>query len=359
MNKKKTQKLKEVNKLRKTLITVFLVFLSVVLIYGYADAISGPCSSCHTMHNSQDGSSMARDFDNNPLATPQPNLTVSTCLGCHNGQATDAPVIFGDYGSTSLAGGTFNNADFTTDANGHNVKDLVGILTVGLEDTLPATPGAESNGYTVPTPTELTCAGELGCHGNHNVADDTTVTGFHHGAYPDAYRFLRFYDGTDHTDIKGKGAGNYELASTVDAGNHNVYYAMADDSAATNDSISAFCSMCHGGFHGETDTFVASAWIRHPTEVLIPSGWNKASPYDVKVDYDRNPFAFTGIKYDNVSVDLAYGMSDEPRVACISCHRAHATTEDDILRFAYGDMQAGGSNTYGCLGCHTAQRGSP
>jgi hypothetical protein len=352
MNKKKIQKLKEVNNLRKTIITTFIVLLSVTLSYGLAGAVTGTCSQCHTMHNSQDGSSMARDFNNNPLSSPQSNLTVSTCLGCHNGQATGAPVVFGTYGTDSLAGGTFRNDDFSADAKGHNVKDLddAGVLTVGLEtDNIIATPGNGGDSTITVGLQELTCAGELGCHGNHDVAGDTTVTGFHHGTYPNSYRFLRHWDGASHTDIKGKGTDTYEEGGAT-ATDHNVYYAMSGDSAVTNDSISAFCSMCHGEFHDQTDTISGSTWIRHPTEVLIPGAWTPT------VDYDRNPFAFTGADYIDVDTNAAYGTDDNPRVACISCHRAHATTQDDILRFAYSDMNAGGGKTYGCLGCHDAQR---
>jgi hypothetical protein len=348
---KKTLKTKEGKKMRKMLITLFLVSLSVVLVHGTAYAVSGICNQCHTMHNSQDGSSMAQTFGGAPLATAQPNLTVSTCLGCHNGQAAGAPVIFGTYGTNSTAGGSFRDADFSTDAKGHNVKDLndAGILSVGLEGTLAATPGAEAGGYTEPAPTTLTCAGTLGCHGNHDAGAGITVTGFHHGSYPNAYRFLRFYDGASHTDILGKGSDDWELNGAT-ATNHNVYYSLSDDNVAARDSISSFCSLCHGGFHDETDTTSGSAWVRHPTEVLLPGTWTPT------VDYDRNPFAFNGADYTGVATNAAYDATDNPRVACISCHRAHATTEDDILRFAYSDMVAGGSNTWGCLGCHDAQR---
>jgi hypothetical protein len=145
MNKKKTQKLKEVNKLRKTLITVFLVFLSVVLIYGYADAVSGPCSSCHTMHNSQDGTWQASDDDGTLSATANEHLTKSTCLGCHNG-AVDAPNIFGTTQRT--AGGTFapSVVDTTTGDNSkvHNVRDIA--WTFDEIALLNLTPGEEPQG---------------------------------------------------------------------------------------------------------------------------------------------------------------------------------------------------------------------
>jgi hypothetical protein len=352
MKQMKTLKTKEGKKMRKVLITLFLVSLSVVLVHGTAYAVSGTCDQCHTMHNSQGGSPMAQDFSGAPLATAQPNLTVSTCLGCHNGQAAGAPVIFGDtFGTNTTAGGSFHDNNFTADANGHNVTDLVGILGVGLEtDNTNATPGNGGDSTITVGLQALTCAGELGCHGNHDVAGDTTVTGFHHGAYSGAYRFLRHWDGGSHTDIKGKGPADCELGGADDAG-HNVYYAMADDSAVTNDSISAFCSMCHGEFHDDVDTMSGSAWVRHPTEVTLPGTWTPT------MDYDRNPFAFSGVDYTNAATNASYAAIPNPRVACISCHRAHATDQPDLLRFNYSvDMDAGGGNDWGCLGCHDAQR---
>lgn len=344
--------------MRKILITLFLFSLSIVLVQGAAYAIvSGPCSNCHTMHNSQDGSSMARDFYGAAEATPQNNLTVSTCLGCHNGQATGAPKIFETWASADrTAAGSFNNAVFTTDAKGHNVKDLIdaSLLTVTTEDTLSTAPGAEAGGYTEPTPAQLTCAGTLGCHGNHDAAAGNSVTGFHHGGYPNAYRFLRFYDGAVHTDINGKGTNTYEAGGAT-ATDHNVYYALPDDNDAARNSISSLCALCHGDFHDEVDTAdavtLASPWKRHPTEIVIPGTWTPT------LDYNRNPYAFNGADYTTAQTNADYSGVSNPRVACISCHRAHATTQNDILRFDYAtDMIAGGGNNWGCLGCHDAQR---
>jgi hypothetical protein len=228
------------------------------------------------------------------------------------------------------------------------------VLSVGDENTITDAPGKEDGGYTEPTAAQLTCAGTLGCHGNHDSGAGSSISGFHHATNP-GYRFLRFYDGSTHTNIKGKGSDDWEKTNVGD-NNHNVYYAMDDDSSTTKDSISVFCSLCHGDFHDQDDTEVsANVWKRHPTEVLIPTAWDAGSE-KVTVDYERNPFAFTGTDYDNVNTNSAYDMTDNPRVACISCHRAHATDQPDILRFAYSDMEAGGGNTWGCLGCHTGQR---
>ncbi|MEW6600485.1 MAG: cytochrome c3 family protein [Nitrospirota bacterium] len=45
------------------------------------------------------------------------------------------------------------------------------------------------------------------------------------------------------------------------------------------------------------------------------------------------------------------------RVICLSCHRAHGSAQNDLLRFDYSTMNAGNStNNGGCETCHVAQR---
>lgn len=343
------QKTKEVAKMRKTLITVIVALLSVVLTYGFASAISGVCSNCHTMHASQNGTA----------TTPNDNLTASTCIGCHNGGVAGAPNIFGDPGApdTMTAGGTFLDSVFTTDAKGHNVKDLVdavGFLdTAGAENTAVAVPGNAGSTITTVTITNLTCAGANGCHGDHDAGKTTSgagISGFHHrpGA---TYRFLQT---TADTPIIGKGSTDWELGGATNT-NHNVY------SAGGTDSISILCAQCHGTFHGTGNTNASSPFKRHPTENAIPDAWDAVGTGVSLQDYDRNPVAFSGTDYTNAAVGTAYDLdittyADGPKVACVSCHRAHGSPNDDILRFAYSSQSAGGGNTYGCLGCHTNQR---
>ena len=353
-NTLKNLKREEKKKMRKTFLTIGLIILSIAFVYGTADAlVSGVCSGCHTMHNSQGGSPMAVDNDGVPLATAQPNLTKSTCIGCHKGGIGGAPVIFGAaYGTDTTAGGSFNDAVFTSDAKGHNVSDLSGVLGVGLEGTILTTPGNANANITV-TPTALTCAGAAGCHGDHDSANDTSmkgIKGFHHGS-KQGYRFLQTAD-TPPLPIAGKGSSDWEkgTGSGATASNHNVY------SAGGSDSISTLCAQCHEGFHGTTNTNSESPFKRHPTENLLSdaTGWDLTT---VNVDYNNNPFAFGGTEYTNASTGTAYTTTGA-RVACISCHRAHGTPNDDILRFAYNTQKAGEgtSSSTGCLGCHHLQR---
>jgi predicted CXXCH cytochrome family protein len=305
------------------------------------------------MHNSQDGTWQASGDDGITLsATANEHLTVSTCLGCHNG-GVDAPNIFGT--SQRTAGGTF--AASVVDAGAgynsrvHNVRDI----TWSNDEValLNLTPGEEAQGsYDPPTGAdELTCAGSKGCHGDHTKSGSADgIKGYHHASSP-GYRFLEYYNGSV-TKTEGKGSSTWEKGGATNA-DHNVYRALETDSADAGDSISSLCSLCHGGFHDNDDTANSGVWTRHPTDVSIPASWNAT------VDYENNPFAFDAAAWSSVFTNSAYTEAnvDVAKVACISCHRAHGSDDADLLRFSYGDMQAGGSNTFGCLGCHTAQRG--
>jgi hypothetical protein len=346
--------------MKKKLSICLILIFSLVLVYGFAyAAVSGRCDKCHTMHNSQNNAPMAKKFDGTNETTAQAHLTRASCLACHAGVISDAnaPNIFGTPGTDMTAGGTFKATVVDAAAGDyhkvHNVRDI----TWSREESelLNATPGAESGGYTEPTgATQLTCAGTLGCHGEHGAGlnSDAGIRGFHHGSKT-GYRYLQFYDGTTHTSIQGKGSSDWEKGGAT-SGNHNVYFAMNGIDATSNDSINALCALCHGDFHGGTDVKSGSTWTRHPTENLLSdaTGWTMAS---VTVDYENNPFSFNGADYTAATSNAAYTTTGA-RVACISCHRAHGTANNDILRWDYATMTAGGAGTTGCLGCHHLQR---
>jgi hypothetical protein len=332
-------------------------------------AVSSVCDDCHTMHASQDGQSPDGFVQDGSEAT-HAHLTLASCLGCHglNGSTVGgAPNIFGKIPGEMTAAGTF--APFVVDNAGddyhkvHNVRDM-SPWTHDERELLYAIPGVDTGGQHMELDgaSELYCAGYRGCHGRHDESCDTSdkgIKGFHHGTY-EGYRYLQFYDNSDHTPIKGKGSPDWEYRG-ADESNHNVYYAMDNMGATTDDSISALCAMCHGEFHGDDADEVRSGgnWIRHPTENLLSAaGFTMDS---VNVDVMNNPFGFHGAYYEAVSTDnMANYTTDGARVTCLSCHRAHGTHNPDILRFDYGTQNAGSTSvTTGCLGCHAGPRGGP
>lgn len=347
--------------MKKTLLTLTIMLAAAALIAAFSSpgtaAVSGVCSNCHTMHNSQGGTPMRVGG----ILAPLSSLLLNDCLGCHTTTGTEPynnttgyPYVMDSTDNFTdgycLAGGFFDPFSSTTDNNSDNNHSLgTQFLPAGYatdEDM-----GMGLDWYTGDTEDDgLACAGSNGCHGVHNVVDDMgAISGGHHN--PTAYRML-FVGNTMTTDgVVGVGASDYEedlIATPALADPHNTY------SAGVNDpSISELCAICHGNFHNEsggpgTDTGTASPWLRHPTDVVIPSGWiiGAAGYTPDEHDWKHNP-----VGYDNAVVDEA-----NKRVTCLSCHRAHGTDNDDLLRWAYSTQDAGGGNDYGCLGCHDKQR---
>lgn len=351
--------------MRKTIIAGLLILVSLTLVYGFADArVSGPCVNCHTMHNSQGGTQPTTwDLGVNPRGS----LVANSCLGCHTTDGSDPrPTTGGLYvkSSTSgaftdnncLSGGFFPYTDESSDNHASKAHSL------GSK----AAPAGYSGSWYEGTTNGLTCAGTNGCHGLQTEDDESTaIKGGHHGE--NIFRILYAYDGTNSTEVRGKGAPDYEkalikavtaeptgnIARTIDtAYGHNIYKA-----GSTGDTISKLCANCHGDFH--TDVGSSGAWTRHPTDQILPTGWTVQTDAFV-TDYDckYNPYGFAS---DTSTAGKKY-------VTCLSCHRAHGTEKFDLLRFNYNPSDpstlqvansganSGAGYQFGCLACHNKQR---
>ena len=147
------------------------------------------------------------------------------------------------------------------------------------------------------------------------------------------------------------------------ASNHNGYYGTtvlygkSHMSYLQDYSIGQFCTGCHGAFHhpayqidgsGMLDS--TSAWIRHPSDVVIP----KAGEYAAYQSYNPLvPVAKPALDGLRNSPDVVPGTDI---VTCISCHRAHGSPNPDMLRWSYSDCETGSGNTdCGCFSCHTGK----
>lgn len=356
--------------------------------------ISGPCSDCHTMHNSQNGTAMALlGGDANPY------LTIGSCTGCHAMTSntkivsigeTQIPQVLHTDGTGDLAGGNFaymlgTKGSGASDAKGHNVVDFPG----ENDENLDGPPGGMvlffHNTGGIVNDGNLTCAGTNGCHGyRYNAAYGSGITalqGAHHGNVDgkcdiadkpaNSYRFLYAVKGLENQNPAGKW-------QNVSAGNHNEYFGQtmpkqlscggpatschnAQGIGPPNHTMSEFCATCHGNFHTLTvgsSTGIGTGinpFIRHPTDIALPNsgeyaGYNGDNSYSVEA-----PVARAGVVPNIVSstVDAASGTEV---VMCLSCHGAHATNYNDILRWDYSDMvAAGGANGAGCFVCHTTK----
>lgn len=357
-------------------LTIMIACVAMVTVFcgtGYA-AVSGQCANCHTMHNSQGGDEMATfggdTGENNALVR-------GSCLGCH-GQSpgaggadahliTDIPQVL-HKGTTNLAGGNFtyiaiggtNPTTGSTTTAGHNVY-----YTAITDETVLTAPPGDEHGTGI-TNTTFTCAGTTGCHGDRATPGDfASISGAHHGGVGGAcdgtdlnnsYRFLNGVKGYENMDADDK----YQ---NKDATIHNEYYGIVagtEDGSATapgNSSISGLCAECHGDFHGiggDIGDDIAAPFSRHPTDIVLPNKteYSAYTAYSVEAPVAR-PSVYGTINTAGTNDVVAPGTDV---VMCLSCHGAHATAYEDILRWDYTEMDAASAfgNT-GCFTCHTTK----
>ncbi|NOZ24847.1 MAG: cytochrome c3 family protein [Nitrospirae bacterium] len=366
-----------------TFFLVLFLFFALFLTRTAKAAVSGQCSNCHTMHNSQDGSPVVRDGSGvgwndagvlsggSVSAAPKDRLLVTGCVGCHSSSSaqtiiskggSNIPIVFNTTVPVSpLAGGNFYWVAQGDDTKGHNVYGIAGAdsnlstapgrnpaaCANSCHDTLAAAPGA--NNYNR--------GGCQGCHVFTSHHDDVN--------YP-WYRFLKGHGpGPGLTlDPSRKDLGDYVVGMEDDdweqetAIDHN-YYKGASVTTYTNDgtslttykTVTAFCSGCHSVFHGPERNGdgmgSASPWIRHPTDIYLPAtgefaGYDPVNNYSAEV-----PVAW---------IDPENPARSGATVMCLSCHRPHGSDQPDMLRWDYSSIRAccGGQDT-GCLTCHTAK----
>lgn len=390
--------------MKKILISLTVIMSVLLVAYGFSYAISGQCSNCHTMHASQNGT-----FPTGMTSGPNDYLLLAGCIACHSGatgSATNsfsAPIVYRTSGVPGGQGGTYTNAggDFywvadsgaNTDSMGHNVVGISGQdVAIGnnLGYTPPgwdpnATPGALNDGQIAAAgatwgTTQLNCAGQYGCHGNHSaVGDFPGIHGAHHGntgltatqassptTVGNSFRFL--------SGIKGLEQSMWNFNETT--ASHNEYYGTNDTSArnagegviahsAYSDlgTISYLCAECHGRFHASIVSGAAGAspWLRHPTDINLPNSGEYASYNpDHSGQYSLEAPVARPTVPANSSATVTIGSAGDAGaiVACLSCHRAHGSNQPDTLRWDYTGMVAGsGTGDTGCFTCHTSKNG--
>ncbi len=330
---------------------------------GFA-AVSGPCSNCHTMHNSYEGRPMAYNgtFGSNATrAEPYEMLLRYSCIGCHSGLAGSstnsigAPIVYhttspGQTGpGYTLAGGDFYWVVQGEDRKGHNVAGLVnqdslfGYTPPGWDPG--ATEGNQrgqiANG-TSSWSQQLTCWGIYGCHGTNTYlkGHHLNITGQVNGT--DVYSSYRFLYG-----IKGYEDKDWQWTAT--STDHNEYagyegFSKGNVNYSQKYTISYLCGECHGIFY--TKQHSGSAWLRHPSDYLLPNSgeyanYNNRAGYSILAPVARP----TTFNFSNSTDSVTPGS--DAIVMCLSCHRAHGSEFNSILRWDYS------VTPNGCKVCHT------
>ncbi|MBA2849205.1 hypothetical protein G4V39_00410 [Thermosulfuriphilus ammonigenes] len=355
---------------------IFTFCLLVFVFFGSSKSearVSGICSDCHTMHNSQGGSLVSSSVN--------PYLLNDDCVGCHTGTNTAGgkiPKVYDPtgpvYGNNTLAGGNFYWV-LQDATKGHNCLSIPGM---SADPNLNDAPGHHGPGSPVncsvchswnvyPPGASGDCAS---CHSRissceschkpaHHADDSATVVGESGGWY-------RFLVSSNHPDslLGVKGIEDPDWEFTVSPSDHNEYNGCANADGRPDNSISHFCGGCHGYFHGthnSADGNGQSPWLRHPSSIPLPSSGEYAlyntqdgvtvGPYNPLAPVARNPATLSGM-----SGPTSVVTPGSDQVMCLSCHRAHGSPYPDMLRWDYSSCSSGVANSQcGCFVCHTTK----
>jgi hypothetical protein len=360
---------------RITLCFIFFVLCYLLFASSLQAKMTGACSDCHTMHNSQNGQPMIYLAPGETDTTPKGALLRGTCLGCHGRGPTNivngTPQVL--HTGTDLAAGNFAyitgaKPRISGDSNtvGHNVIDL------GTNETILTSPPGDQNNTNI-TNNNFTCSGTKGCHGNRAEGDkllslkgahhtDDTVLKFGSGLNEDnqggtvglSYRFLKGVKGGEDSDWQ----------ATISPTKHNEYKGASSMGSSSltdpaGNTMSGLCAECHGYFYGTTSSEAgnASPWLRHPTDIILPGatteyqyyngGTGSNNPYNLDV-----PVARVNIP-DSPSGFVNPGTG-EAIVMCLSCHRAHASPYYKMMRWDYKSSTLSEALS-GCNVCHTSK----
>lgn len=355
------------------IIFIFILLLIMATTRTPQAKVTGLCSNCHTMHNSQGGAPMATYGSTNPEnpgTGPKEFLARGTCFGCH-GQVTannietiggsDIPQVY-HTNATDLAAGNFYHITkgSGSDAFGHNIKQLANAEDDADLNNPPGDQYAQTGIVAGSVGTTFTCAGAYGCHGDRGTTgnwaamkgahhtDDTSIDGLSTGT---SYRFLNGVLGLENP------TSSWQNVSSTD---HNEYKGINGPGALTagatspaNNTISGLCAECHGYYHGTGATETggtASPWKRHPSDFSLPTSGEYASYTTYSVVAPVARVTITG----SISGTVDPTGTDDDIIMCLSCHGAHATANYKFMRWDYKSTTLSTALS-GCNVCHTSK----
>jgi predicted CXXCH cytochrome family protein len=300
------------------------------------------CNGCHTMHNSSNGVAMnytaAGVLGGTQPGTGFPDLLLfanksDTCLRCHGNNTASYGVWSADPVAPNVARANRGGGDFVflqeTNINdghggapnpilgyasGHNV--ISGIKNTAADPVLTTSPGG-----TFPA-ADLACTS---CHDPHGTS-----------SYRLLYQAGQRVDTAVYTaTIEAEGIA---LSTTVGETptNHNAY----------KSGYSAWCGTCHGNFHQKSGSLI------HPSGE--PLGSDIATAYNLykgTADCIANP-PTAGLPCGSGVAATAYlpqvpfvdasatitstaGPTSNSQVACVTCHRSHATSAPNAGRWDF------------------------
>jgi len=312
------------------------------------------CNGCHTMHNSSNGQPMNYKADGTiggtPVGTGYTDLLLfanksDVCLRCHGNNTASYGVWSSDPAAPNAVranrgGGdyVFLQEDNINDGRGGATNPILGhaaghSVISGIKNTVADPILTTSPGGTFPA-AGLACTS---CHDPHG-------TGSYRLLYQDGQRVdTALYTATIEAD-------GIALSTTVGESptNHNAYHS----------GYSAWCGTCHGAFHQKSSNLIHPSG--EPLKSDIATAYNM---YKGTTDCIANPpngglpcgSGVTATAYlpqvpfedPATTITSTAGPTDSSRVACMSCHRAHASSAPNAGRWDFNvlGMAADGVNS--------------
>jgi predicted CXXCH cytochrome family protein len=352
--------------------------------YAFHSGGVAECEGCHTMHEAPGGSYLLAGVDQS-----------STCLLCHEHAGDTGPSSYhistaaaditpgtlppkqltpgGDFGWLRL---TFSNSYVTSPGqlHGHNIV-------------------AAGNGYAADTTNTVAPGGTydanaLGCQACHDphgkyrrTSDNPGIDGAGYTTNVGAIQKSGSYN-TSTLPVNGQAVGAYRILGGTNYApvsyNAAPFVAMPPNAAAPStynrteattitavaygSNMSEWCGNCHGGFVNVT---MDMGDVLHPAgndanmnnQFVVGNAYGNTQPiwqnynqyvkagdmtgvavsaYSSLTPFERHTSDFTVLRglADNTAKP---GPDATSNVMCLSCHRAHASGFDHMLRFDYGN----------------------
>jgi predicted CXXCH cytochrome family protein len=350
------------------------------------------CDGCHVMHNAQNGvQKSVRGIAPGELAWSntvnsfllQGSDQSSTCLICHSGtngtssgtqfviatvNPAGAPANYSPGGDFGWLYKTYNNSPGAHHGHGVSARDfsLVGATNAAPGGTWTAVPGDPLG--------QFACSSCHDPHGRYRMVSAATPNGVGFaGPFPASLPNLPIASTGSYgaTPVAGTYAvGAYRLlAGQRYAPTSNSFYAFANNPpiavapqtynktetpttearVAYGTGMSEWCQNCHVNIHMDT---YSSGWqgLRHPAG---SASYLKAAQYDMYnhyvasgnintaitnnytslVPFEQGANMTLGALQANTGSAVAITAGSTNNVMCLSCHRAHASAFDSILRW--------------------------
>jgi hypothetical protein len=371
--------MKRINILFAIIFVVACTFCFTGVSEAFHDGGVAYCEGCHTMHNSMDGKAVTTNL---PQYQAGPYLLKasdqsSTCLNCHQKAGLTGPSSYhistaesdmptgvppiqmtpgGDFGWLKK---TYNWVGTDTgpqtskgERHGHNIIALD--YGYQADTTITEAPGGDAFQYPA---NQLSC---ISCHDPHGkyrrTSSGAITTGglpiIASGSYVDspnpdathavgAYRLLAGlnYQPASLSGSYAFGIGTSFIAVAPD--DYNRSEASTDVRIAYGKNVSLWCANCHTLMHSTYGSVI------HPVDQQLAStiagNYNKyVKTGDLSGTVSTSYLSLVPFQMDNTTnvtgtlkpaVTSTAGPLSTDRVMCLTCHRAHASAWDSIMRF--------------------------